>query len=173
LAGGADIFWVDGDRPSFPFEVAAGTEGSFIDIKRQRRANMPETLSTSVIQLVGAGAFGVIIGWYVYYINRYRKGDVQFSDLTTLVGILGGGVVLSIFKKETDLFGAYGIGLAIGFFGYFLTLLGMVRKSGNFNVDWFLDGRRKAPQPDEIIPPGTAETTHTMGIRATPTGPKG
>ena len=34
---------------------------------------------------LGAAGFGAIIGWYVYYINRYRKGDVQFSDLTTLV----------------------------------------------------------------------------------------
>jgi hypothetical protein len=135
---------------------------------------MPETTSASVIQLVGAGAFGIIVGWYVYYINRYRKGDVQFSDLTTLIGILGGGAILSIFPTGTDLFGAYGIGLAIGFFGYFLTLLGMVRKSGNFSVDWFLDGRRKVPQTDEIIPPGTAESPRPMGGQTPPpTGPKG
>ena len=124
---------------------------------------MSETASASVIQLVGAGAFGVIVGWYVYYINRYRTGNVQFSDLVTLIGIMGGGSVLAIFKAGTDLFGAYGIGLVIGFFGYFLTLLAMVQKSDNFNVDWFLDGRRKAAKPDEVIPPGTAESLRPMG----------
>ena len=124
---------------------------------------MAETQSVSCIQLWGAGAFGLVVGWYIYFINRYRKGDVQFSDLTTLVGIIGGGAILAIFKTGTDLFGAYGIGLAIGFFCYFFCLLVMVRYSANFNVDWFLDGRRKKPQDDQVIPPGTAETVRAMG----------
>ena len=68
----------------------------------------------ATIQLLGAGAFGAIIGWYVYYINRYRRGDVQFSDLVTVIGVLGGGTILAIFNAQTALFGAYGIGLAIG-----------------------------------------------------------
>ena len=90
-----------------------------------------------MIQLIGAGVFGAIIGWYVYMINRYRKGDVQFSDLVTLIGIIGGGSILALFKAETDLFGAYGIGLGVGFFGYFFVLLIMVRVSSSFDVDWF------------------------------------
>ena len=124
---------------------------------------MPETQSASIIQLIGAGAFGLIVGWYVYFVNRYRKGNVEFSDLTTLIGIIGGGAILALFKTGTDLFGAYGIGLAIGFFSYFFTLVVMVRKSPNFSVDWFLDGRRKKPQEDEIIPPGTAESIRPLG----------
>jgi hypothetical protein len=109
------------------------------------------------VQMIGAACFGAMIGWYVYYINRYRKGDVQFSDLVTVVGVVGGGAVLGLFgnpsaegqKAATDMFGAYGIGLAIGFFGYFLVLAGLVAKTPNFTVDWFLDGRRKKPKPDE------------------------
>ncbi len=124
---------------------------------------MSEQISTSGIQLLGAGAFGIIVGWYVYFINRYRTGNVQFSDLTTLIGIIGGGALLTLFKAGTDLFGAYGIGLALGFFGYFFTLLGMVYKSDSFDVDWFLDGRRKAPPAGFVIPPGTAETYRPMG----------
>lgn len=124
---------------------------------------MNKETTASVIQLLGAGGFGLIIGWYVYYINRYRKGSVQFSDLTTLIGILGGGTILSLFEAGTDLFGAYGIGLAIGFFGYFIALCIMVNLSSKFNVEWFLDGRRKKPEDDEIIPEGTAETIHAMG----------
>jgi hypothetical protein len=98
-------------------------------------------------------------------INRYRKGDVQFSDLVTLIGILGGGSILALFKAETDLFGAYGIGLGIGFFGYFFVLLIMVRISKNFDVDWFLDGRRKSPPPSYVIPAGTAETVRAMDVK--------
>jgi len=124
-----------------------------------------------MIQLIGAGVFGAIVGWYVYMINRYRRGDVQFSDLVTLIGILGGGSILSLFKAGTDAFGAYGIGLGVGFFGYFIVLLNMVRVSENFDVDWFLDGRRKAPPPGYVIPPGTAETVRPMETRPD-SGPK-
>jgi hypothetical protein len=115
-------------------------------------------MDASQLQLIGAGAFGVLIGWYVYYINRYRKAEVQFSDLVTVVGIIGGTAVLKLFDAGTDLFGAYGLGLAIGFFGYFLVLLLLVAASDNFNWDWFLDGRRKEPQAPWKIP-GTAQGT--------------
>jgi hypothetical protein len=98
-----------------------------------------------MLQLIGAGAFGGLIGWYVYYVNRYRKGSVQFSDLVTLIGILGGAAILALFPAGSELFGAYGIGLAIGFFSYFLVLLMLTAASSNFNGDWFLDGRRKNP----------------------------
>ncbi|MCA9972544.1 MAG: hypothetical protein KC425_20120 [Anaerolineales bacterium] len=105
--------------------------------------------SASLIQMLGAGGFGAIIGWYVYYINRYRKGDVQFSDLVTVIGIIGGTAVLQLFPERSDLFGAYGVGLFLGFFGYFLSLLIMVQVSQVFNVDWFLDGRVKSPKKSE------------------------
>jgi len=109
-------------------------------------------MTNETIQLTGAGCFGGIVGWYVYYLNRYRKADVQFSDLVTLVGVLGSAAVLALFPAQTALFGAYGIGLAAGFFGYFLTLVVLVGVSKSFKADWFLDGRRKAPAVDEIAP---------------------
>lgn len=119
--------------------------------------------SASLVQLLGAGGFGAIIGWYVYYINRYRKGDVQFSDLVTLIGILGGGSVLALFPARSDLFGAYGIGLFVGFFGYFLLLANWVRLSPNFTVEWFLDGRRRKPGEGFEIPEGMRQTVSAMG----------
>jgi len=122
---------------------------------------MSETAS-EMLQLWGAGCFGVIIGWYIYYINRYRKGDVQFSDLVTLVGVIGGASVLKLFPAQTALFGAYGIGLAVGFFGYFLVLIFLVGKSANFSADWFLDGRRKKVSDDMYIPEDAAPTAHAM-----------
>ena len=115
-----------------------------------------------MIQLIGALLFGTIIGWYVYLINRYRKGDVQLSDLAALIGVIGGSAVLALFDREGGLFGAYGIGLAIVFFSYFLSLIVMVSRSDNFNIDWFLDGRRRKPSSDYVIPPGTAVTVTPM-----------
>lgn len=108
--------------------------------------------AATAIQLIGAFGFGLLVGWYVYYINRYRKGDVQWSDLVTLLGLIGGTAILSLFPQGTDLFGAYGLGLAIGFFAYFIVLLVMVGRSRNFNVDWFLDGRRKLPSGKIFLP---------------------
>lgn len=93
----------------------------------------------------GAFAFGMIIGWYSYFVNRYRTGDVTIGDITTVIGTIGGGAVLALFDKSSDMFGAYGVGLAVGFFGYFLILMLLVLKSPNFDSDWFLDGRRKDP----------------------------
>lgn len=112
-----------------------------------------ETAST--IQLLGAAGFGAIIGWYVYYINRHRKSDVQFSDLTTVIGIIGGGGVISLFPTGTDLFGAYGIGLFLGFFGYYVSLLILVNISPDFSASWFLDGRKnKVDEKTQVISMG-------------------
>ena len=120
---------------------------------------MNETQAASTIQLLGAGGFGALIGWYVYYLNRYRKADVQLSDLVTLIGVLGGGAILALFPARTDLFGAYGIGLFTGFFGYFIVLTILVRISRNFDTDWFLDGRRKELPADYYIPEEVKPTT--------------
>ena len=108
----------------------------------------------------GAFAFGVVIGWFTYFTNRYRTGGVQFSDITTLVGIIGGGAVTALFGDgKSALFGAYGLGLAAGFFAYFAVLVVMVQNSdGVFTWTWFLDGRRKALKDDE-----TTEGTRGSG----------
>ena len=130
---------------------------------------MQETISATLVQLLGAGGFGALIGWYVYYINRYRKADVKLNDLVTLIGVLGGGAILAIFPARTDLFGAYGIGLFAGFFSYFLILLIMVAISRNFTVEWFLDGRRKRPQTPFYIPE-EKEKPFAMGMDEQETG---
>jgi hypothetical protein len=116
---------------------------------------------------LGVFAFGVVLGWFVYYTNRYRKGEVQFSDLTALLGAIGGGAVTALFgEAKTALFGAYGLGLAAGFFAYFLTLIVLVRLSnGVFAVTWFLDGRRKKLADDEEIPGETRQTFAPMALR--------
>jgi len=114
------------------------------------------------MQLWGAAFFGALIGWNVYVINRYRKSDVQLSDLVTLIGVIGGGAVLTLFPAGSDLFGAYGIGLFAGFFLYFIFLTVMVAGSKNFTFDWFLDGRRKKVADEDMIGPEYRPTTGAM-----------
>lgn len=129
---------------------------------------MDETQVASTLQLVGAGGFGALIGWYVYYINRYRTAEIKLNDLVTLIGVLGSGAILALFPAATDLFGAYGIGLFIGFFGYFIIVAILVRTSENFDADWFLDGRRKTLPEDYYIPEEVKPTVAPMGA---PEGP--
>lgn len=69
----------------------------------------------SFIQLAGAFSFGAIIGWYVYIINRNHKDGMQLTHLIALIGVIGGGATMALFPVSTDLFGAYGIGLGVGF----------------------------------------------------------
>jgi hypothetical protein len=116
-----------------------------------------ETYKT--LQLIGAGAFGAVVGWYVYYINRWRKDDVQLSDIVTLLGAIGGAAVLALFPAKSDLFGAYGIGLAAGFFFYFAILVILVNKAPGFTAAWFLDGRAPKLTADEITSGGRALDT--------------
>src|SRR5947209_4797197 len=129
------------------------------------------------LALGGAAGFGAIIGWYVYYVNRYRKGDVQFSDLTTLIGVIGGAGITRLFAGDAaggsalgagDLFGAYGLGLFIGFFGYYCALLIQVAVSENFSIDWFLDGRRKRAIEPYWVPEEVAQTVHPEMVRTRP-----
>lgn len=100
----------------------------------------------STLAVGGAFAFGLVLGWFLYYLNRYRK-DVSLADLTTVVGAIGGAAVLSLFPAESDLFGAYGVGLAVGFFGYLVLLVVLVTVSSNFGIDYLIDGRRTPPAP--------------------------
>lgn len=116
--------------------------------------------TASTMQLLGAGGFGAVVGWYVYYINRWRKDDVQLSDIVTLIGAIGGAAVLALFPAKTALFGAYGIGLAGGFFLYFFILVILVNKAPGFSAAWFLDGRAPKLEQGQITSVG-----HAMSIK--------
>ncbi|MBS1965377.1 MAG: hypothetical protein JST60_06105 [Chloroflexi bacterium SZAS-1] len=133
---------------------------------------MPD-LFARVIQLLGALAFGIVIGWRVYFTDRYRTAAVDFSDIATVIGIIGGGAILALFQAGTDLFGAYGVGLAIGFFAYHIRLARLVRRSPNFDEDFFIDGRRKKVSDQEFIPDYVRPTVTSMGDVTLPRKPDG
>lgn len=113
---------------------------------------MSENQVASFWQLIGAGSFGCLIGWFIFFLNRYRKGEIKIGDLVTVIGAIGGGTILTLFPASTDLFGAYGIGLSVGFFGYFLMIIILVKMSDKFDKDYFLDGRRILPNGEWFIP---------------------
>ena len=109
----------------------------------ERRVHMKHEASATTFQLIGAALFGAVIGWFLYYVNRYRK-EVAIGDLATVIAAIGAGAILTLFPAKSDLFAAYAIGLASGFFTYFLILLFFVIRSKLVSTDLFLG----------ILPPG-------------------
>lgn len=105
------------------------------------------TVQASVLQELGAFGFGATAGWYLYYVNRWRSDTVKVTDVATVFAAIGGGAVTALFPAGTDLFGAYGIGLAVGFFGYLVLLMFLVRRSARYDRDFFIDGLPKDRQP--------------------------
>jgi uncharacterized membrane protein YeaQ/YmgE (transglycosylase-associated protein family) len=67
----------------------------------------------------GALCFGLVIGWVTYRTLRRTKAN-GLSDIATVIGAVGGAAVTTLFPSSSDLFSAYCIGLAIGFFAYLL-----------------------------------------------------
>ena len=64
---------------------------------------------------LGAAFFGAVIGWMVNHVlQRAERVDVKW--LASLIGVIGGGAVTSLFEKGSVLFGAYCVGLGIAFF---------------------------------------------------------
>lgn len=101
----------------------------------------------------GALAFGLVIGWFTYFVNRHRTDAVSIADVASVIGALGGGAILGLFPARSVLFGAYGIGLAIGFFGYFLLLVVIVfsQRGQGWTFEWFLDGRKPQPGSQQMV----------------------
>jgi hypothetical protein len=84
---------------------------------------------------VGAACFGLVVGWITYRTLRRKEGAVALSDLATVIAAVGGGAVTSLFQSEV-VFAWYSIGLAIGFFLYFI--IGMVVYNGDASA-WMGD----------------------------------
>ena len=70
---------------------------------------------------IGAFAFGLVIGWTTY--RTLRRHNTGLGDIATVIGAVGGAAVTALFPAETGAFGAYCIGLALGFFGYVIVAL--------------------------------------------------
>ena len=69
------------------------------------------------LEQIGALVFGLLVGWICYRTLRRSQDKAALSDLASVVGVIGGGVVTALFKQG-EVFAVYSIGLAIGFFAY-------------------------------------------------------
>jgi uncharacterized membrane protein YgaE (UPF0421/DUF939 family) len=80
----------------------------------------------SLIASLGSGSFwfGVVIGFVIYRTLKHTK-NAAVSDIAAVVGAVGGGVVVKLFPAAGGRFDEYAIGLAVGFFLYFVVSLGL------------------------------------------------
>jgi hypothetical protein len=71
----------------------------------------------------GYVAFGLVMGWITNGFFR-RKDRNALTDVTTVVGAIGGAAVTGTCQPETRAFAVYCVGLAVGFFGYLAFSIG-------------------------------------------------
>jgi hypothetical protein len=72
------------------------------------------------VQDIGAICFGIVVGWVTYRTLRRSTEAVSLGNIAAVIGAVGGGTVVAVYKPSTDAFGYYSIGLAIGFFAYLI-----------------------------------------------------
>jgi uncharacterized membrane protein YeaQ/YmgE (transglycosylase-associated protein family) len=94
------------------------------------------------LSLIGALCFGIVIGWITYRTLR-RSQTTGLSDISTVLGAVSGAAITALFRQDSGEFGAYCIGLALGFFAY---LVVAVRKNA---PDWL--GSEPAGSPGTSI----------------------
>ena len=99
-------------------------------------------MTITTLTLVGSVAFGLVVGWITYRTLRRREGPAQLSDLSAVLGAVGGGAVTAIPFDDPDVFAAYSLGLALGFFGYLITASLLVRDRQK--IDEFLGDPRRS-----------------------------
>ena len=85
-----------------------------------------DAVETSVVG--GSLCFGAVIGWITYYTMRKNTRPRSLSDLTVILVALVGPAILAVFPAPVaeirqTMFGYYGIGLASGFFLYYIMFL--------------------------------------------------
>lgn len=83
---------------------------------------------------VGSICFGVVIGWITYYTMRKNTKERALADIMVIISALIGPAVLAVFPAPTDeaketMFGYYGIGLAMGFFTYYIVFVLLLWKA--------------------------------------------
>ena len=77
------------------------------------------------INSIGAWCFGVVTGYIAYRSLARTVDKASLSDLATVLGVVGGAVVTTLFDPSSDLFGWYAVGLLLGMAVFFLLFLRM------------------------------------------------
>jgi bacteriorhodopsin len=71
-----------------------------------------------MVLTIGSVCFGVFVGYITYRTLARTADKTAISDLTAVIGAVGGGAVTTIIRPQTDNFGWYAIGLLAGFIAY-------------------------------------------------------
>jgi hypothetical protein len=102
----------------------------------------------TLVKILGAILFGLVIGWVTYRTLRRSTEQVGLSDIASVIGAVGGATVTKLYD-DAEMFGWYSIGLASGFFGYFVTALSLEGKnvSGWMGVQGDPPGQRTWGRP--------------------------
>lgn len=89
----------------------------------------------------GPFCFGLVIGWVTYRTLRRKAEGVALGDIASVLGAVGGATVVALFKNAA--FDNYCIGLAVGFFAYFITgaLIGMSKSNGGQSAASWMESR--------------------------------
>ena len=82
---------------------------------------------------VGAALFGLVIGWVTYRTLRRSEDKVALSDIAAVIGAVGGAAITQLFDDK-DLFAWYSVGLAVGFFAYFV--IGLILEGPSKVSSW-------------------------------------
>jgi len=104
------------------------------------------------VNAIGSLCFGLVIGWICYRTIR-RSSTNGLSDIATVIGAVGGAAITTLFPQGTIMFGAYCIGLAIGFFAYLQTAINQAAKAGEAQKvnEWLGGGgAHDAPKPPNL-----------------------
>jgi hypothetical protein len=91
---------------------------------------------------IGAGCFGLVVGWFTYFVMR-RSETKDIKDIGTLIGAIGGGAILDLYDKSGPLFGIYAIGLLAGAVLYLVVFWKLVGKDKM--AEWITSGKANAP----------------------------
>jgi hypothetical protein len=81
---------------------------------------------SDAVMAVGAVCFGLAVGFITYRTLVRTTGKAAISDLSVVIGAVGGGAVTALFSpSKSDLFGWYSIGLVAGLAVFFVLFLKM------------------------------------------------
>lgn len=101
---------------------------------------------------VGALCFGVVIGWITYRTLRRKEGGAAVSDIAAVIGAIGGAGITALFDAQAS-FSSYCIGLAGGFFGYFIVGLFVGKgKADSWMMDANTSGSSWMGENERVVP---------------------
>ncbi len=100
-----------------------------------------------VVTAVGALVFGLVVGFITYRTLVRTADKAAVTDLVAVVGVLGGGVVTTLYHPAGEPFAWYAIGLALGMTGFFLAY-------------WKMNGKKALAEVmvDETVAPPREDT---------------